>query len=110
MEPEAIGRKEYEEFARRIEAEETRQNKRLERLENTYEKLNDMTVALREMAVETKGQRGDIVGLRSDVEKLGDRIQTIEKEPAENWKKAVWYVVIFFLGALLTYAVGGIGL
>lgn len=110
METDVIGRKEYEEFTRRIEAEETRQNKRLEKLENTYEKLNEMAAALREMAVETKGQREDLQGLRSDVNKMGDRIDSIEKEPADNWKKAVWYIVIFFLGALLALAAKSIGL
>lgn len=88
---EEIKRPEYEEFKAKMEAEESRQNHRIDRLEDNYEKLNDLTLAVREMAMSVKA-------MQNEVEKQGERLTAIEKEPADNWKKAVWLVVAALIG------------
>ena len=49
----------HEEFAKRIEAEEQRQNHRLNNLEDTMRQLTDLTVAVREMATNMAAMKED---------------------------------------------------
>lgn len=81
----------HDEFARRIEAEEERQNHRLNNLEDTIKQLTDLTVAVREMAT-------SMSAMKDSLEAQGKRLEMIEKEPGENWKKAVWIVVAAAIG------------
>lgn len=91
---EEIKRPEYEEFKAKLMAEEDRQNHRLDRLEDNYEKLNDLTLAVREMAVSVKA-------MQTELTKQGERLTAIEKEPGTKWNKAVWYVITAIIGAIL---------
>lgn len=81
----------HDEFAKRIEAEEQRQNHRLNDLEATMHQLTDLTVAVKEMAV-------SMSAMKDTLEAQGKRLEEIEKEPAQNWKKAVWIVVAAAIG------------
>lgn len=81
----------HEEFAKRIEAEEQRQNHRLNNLEDTMRQLTDLTVAVREMAT-------NMAAMKDTLEAQGKRLEEIEKEPGQNWKKAVWLVVAAVVG------------
>ena len=88
---EYLKREVHDEFARRIEAEEDRQNHRLSALEDTMRQLTDLTVAVREMAT-------NMAAMKDTLEKQGQRLEKIEGEPGENWKKAVWIVVAAVVG------------
>ena len=81
----------HDEFAKRIEAEEQRQNHRLNDLEATLHQLTDLTVAVKEMAV-------SMSAMKDTLEAQGKRLEEIEKDPAQNWKKAVWIVVAAAIG------------
>lgn len=81
----------HDEFVKRIEAEEQRQNHRLNDLEATLHQLTDLTVAVKEMAV-------SMSAMKDTLEAQGKRLEEIEKEPAQNWKKAVWIVVAAAIG------------
>lgn len=81
----------HDEFARRIEAEEARQNHRLNNLEDSIKQLTDLTVAVREMAT-------SMSAMKDSLEAQGKRLEAIEKEPGENWRKAVWIVVAAVVG------------
>lgn len=73
-----IRREEHEEFARRMEEEHRRTNKRLELLEENVQQLTDLTASVRELTVSV----GNLA------EKQGDmitRVDALEKEPAKNW-------------------------
>lgn len=81
----------YEEAVKRIEAEEHRQNKRLDKLDEQMESLTELTAAVREMAVSVRN-------MQEELKKQGDRLEKIEQEPADNWKKAIWLVVAAVIG------------
>ena len=87
----------HEEFAKRMEDENHRQNKRIEECEHRIRavgeivrSLDRLTVSVEQMAVE--------------VQKQGERLENIEKEPADKWKKATWevikYVIVLALGVV----------
>lgn len=51
---ETISRKEHEEFAKRIDEENHRQNRRIEALEETVRQISDLTSTVKELAVNMK--------------------------------------------------------
>jgi hypothetical protein len=39
-----------------------------------------------------------MAAMKDTLEKQGQRLEDIEKEPGQNWKKAVWLVVAAIVG------------
>lgn len=88
---EFVTRPEYTEAMKRIEAEENRQNHRLEKLDEQMDTLTELVASVREIAISIKSMQADLT-------KQGERLEKIEQEPADNWKKAVWLVVAAAIG------------
>lgn len=86
-----ITRGEYEEVIKRVEAEEHRQNKRLDNLEESIATLTELTISIEKIAV-------NIEQMQKELTKQSERLEKIESEPAENWKKVVWLVVAALVG------------
>ena len=93
----------HKEFAARIDAEDNRHNKRLERLEESMAMIQNLTVSVERMAV-------SIEGLAKEVGKQGERLTTIEEKPAKNWEKAVWAIGGAFLTGIVAYILKVIGI
>lgn len=89
------------EFKQRIEAEETRQNRRIEALETKMDKLIENNAA-----IQLLGQKLDTVA--EDVKKIGLDVENMKSEPADNWKKAVWIVISIIITAVVTAALSGV--
>lgn len=100
---EPITRAEYSADLKRIDAEEARQNKRLENLEDTTQRINDLVVSIKELTV-------NMSSMQTTLKALADRLASLEEEPAENWKKAVWLVIAAVLGAAVGAGLRSIGL
>lgn len=100
---EPITRAEYSADMKRIEAEEARQNKRLENLEDTTQRINDLVVSIKELSV-------NMSAMQTTLKALTDRLTAIEEEPAQNWKKAVWIVLAALIGAAVGAGLRSIGL
>lgn len=88
---EEITRGEYEEVIKRVEAEEKRQNRRLDNLEESLSTLTDLTISVQKIAT-------NIEMMQKELTKQGERLEKIESEPGENWKKAVWLVIAALVG------------
>lgn len=93
----------HEEFAKRMEDENHRQNKRIEECEQRIRtvgeivrSLDRLTVSVEQMAIE--------------VQKQGERLENIEKEPADMWKKATWEVIKYVIAIVLGVVAVKIGL
>lgn len=87
----------HDEFARRIDEENTRQNHRLEALEQTVKEIQRLTISVERMAVSTEQ-------MAKELAQQGQRLDAIEREPATKWKNAVWIVV----SAVLAAAIGAL--
>ena len=85
----------HREFAERIDAEENRQNKRLEKLEDGFGQLSELTSALKVMA-------NNMENMAKEQAKQGERLQAIEDKPAQNWDKLIWAIA----GALIAGVIG----
>ena len=66
-----ITRAEHEEFRRRIEEENKRQDRRLELLEHTVQQISDLTTSVEKLAVSMEG-------MLREQEKQGTRLETLE--------------------------------
>lgn len=88
---EEITRGEYEEVIKRVEAEEKRQNKRLDTLEESMSTLTELTISIEKIAT-------NIEVMQKELARQGTRLEKIEQEPAENWKKVVWLVIAACVG------------
>ena len=97
-----ITRPEHEEFKKRLEDEESRQNRRLEVIENRVDKLIDMQASLAVM-------QAGIDSISQEVKRIGAEVDSIRQEPADKWKKAVWIVVTVILTAAVTYLLSRMG-
>ena len=96
-----ITKREHEEFARRIDAENERQNKRIGLLEENVRQINNLTVSVREMAV-------NMGNMLEEQKKQGERLGKLEREPAETNKQirqtVITSIVGTFVGAVVTAA------
>ena len=94
MDGNMISRQEHEEFARRIDAENERQNRRIALLEENGQHINAMTVSIEKMAV-------NMENMLAEQRKLGDRMEVLEKEPAETHKQIKMTVITALVSAIV---------
>lgn len=55
---------------------------RLDKMENDIGEIKELTIAVKEIAMETKANR-------EDVNKMNERLETIEQKPAKNWENLI---------------------
>lgn len=93
----------HNEFAKRIEAEDERQNKRISKLEDAVGKIGELTVSIKELAT-------NVSNMAKEQSKFGDRLETIEAKPAQNWDKLVWAIAGALIAGIIGYALATIGI
>lgn len=93
-----ISRQEHTEFARRQDAENERQNRRIALLEEEFRKLNSLTVAVEKMAV-------NMENMLVEQKRQGERLEDLEKEPAETHKQIKLAVITSVIGTVAGAAV-----
>lgn len=94
--PEYITREEQEAIISRIDAEDARQNHRLEKLEDAVQNIAKLTVSVEKLAV-------NMDRMVREQEKTANRLTALEQEPADNWRKAVWVILTALIGAAVGY-------
>lgn len=103
MADEFVSRAEYDERLKRVDDENNRQNHRLDKLENLMERINDLTVAVKELAT-------NMSLMKQEQERQGERLERLEEEPAEKWKTTVKTVITVIVSAVVTYLIAKGGL
>ena len=88
-----ITRQEHTEFARRQDAENDRQNRRIQLLEDNMRQINALTVSVEKMAV-------NMENMLSEQKKQGEKLEILEKEPAENQKQIKLAVIVSVIGTI----------
>jgi hypothetical protein len=96
-----ISREEHEEFARRIDAENERQNHRISLLEESARQINQLTIAVEKMAI-------NMENMLKVMDAQSERITDIEKEPIETHKKVWQAVITTSVGTIVGAIVGAI--
>lgn len=90
-----ILRAEHEEFARRIDAENSRQNRRIEVLEESVDRFGRIATSVEKLAV-------NMEGMLKEQERQGERLNKLEGKPGENWNSVVKSIL-----AAIGSAIGG---
>lgn len=101
-----ITRKEHEEFARRIEEENVRQNHRISALEDNVKEIHGLTVSVERMAVNMENMLNAIERQGNLIEKQNERIDKIEEEPANDYKQIKMAIITAIISAVVGTVVG----
>nr|DAH48779.1 MAG TPA: Hemolysin [Bacteriophage sp.] len=99
----AISRSEHEEFAKRIEERDKRQDRRIELLEENTRQIGALTVSVEKLAQ-------SIEVMCKEQEQQGQRLQALEGRDGEMWRKVVGYVVTAILGILIGFVFTQLGM
>lgn len=99
---EGISREEHEEFRRRMEEEDKRQNRRIDLVENSIQQIGEIAMSVEKMAV-------SLQSMVKEQEQQGKRLEALESRDGEMWRKAVGYAVTALVGAVLGFMLKQIG-
>lgn len=99
---EFLTRVEHEEFARRMEDEHGRQNKRIELLEESTQKQNNLLSSIERLAV-------NMESMQKELTKQGKRLEVLENRDGEMWRKVVGCVATGIIGIVIGYIFTQIG-
>ena len=100
---EYVGREEHTEFAKRIEDEQHRQNRRIELLEESVKQNTALTVSVGKLA-------NNMELMANDQAIQGERLEALEGRDGEMWRTVVKYVLTAALGLVIGLVATQIGL
>lgn len=98
-----ITRAEHEEFRRRIEEENKRQDKRIELLEENTKQIAALTTAVEKLAL-------SVESMVKEQEQQGARLETLEARDGEMWRKVTGYVLTAIIGIVVGFVFTQIGM
>ena len=98
-----ITREEHEEFRKRMEAEDNRQNRRIEILEKTTEQIQTLTTSVEKLAM-------NMESMVRQMGQQGERLEALESRDGEMWRKAIAYLATAVIGAVVGYISKQIGM
>lgn len=91
----------HEEFAKRIDEENDRQNHRISILETGQAQINELVASVKVLAV-------NMESMSKELSKQGDRLAEIEGKPAKRWETIVACIITGILGYVLSMALSGV--
>lgn len=77
--------------------------KRLDGLDQTINNIQDLTLAVKEIAVEMKA-------MREDMNKIDKRVMAIESKPAKRWENIIDKIIFTILGLVIAFIFSKIGM
>ena len=90
-----ISRAEHDEFARRMDDQERRQDKRLELLEENVREIGALTVSVQKLAQ-------SLELMVKEQEQQGKRLQALESRDGEKWRKLMGYIATALTSGAVT--------
>lgn len=100
---EYVGREEHAEFAKRIDDEQHRQNRRIELLEESVKQNTALTVSVEKLA-------NNMESMANEQAKQGERLEALEVRDGEMWRTVVKYVLSAVIGLVVGVVAAQIGL
>jgi hypothetical protein len=90
----------HEEFAKRIDEENDRQNHRLTVLETGQAQINELVSSVKVLAV-------NMETMSNELQKQGAKLSEIESRPAKRWETVVACIITGIIGFLLNMLLNG---
>lgn len=91
-----ITRAEHEEFRRRLEEENRRQDKRIELLEESVKRFEALNTSIEKLATNMENM------LKEQI-RQGGRLDELESRDGKMWRKVVSYAVTAILGIVIGF-------
>lgn len=91
----------YEEFSKRMDDENTRQNRRIAELEENVKEIHKLTVSMERMSANMQSMLEAIERQGNLIERQTSRIDDIEKEPADNYKQIKTLIITTIVSAII---------
>lgn len=98
-----ITRAEHEEFRRRLEEENKRQDARIGILEDSVRQIGALATSVEKLAVSMQS-------MLKEQEKQGKRLEALEGRDGEKWRKVMGYIATVIVGVVLGYLFKQIGM
>lgn len=98
-----ITRAEHEEFRRRLEDENRRQDTRIKLLEQDVKTMQSLTTSVASLAQSMER-------MTKEQEKQGKRLEVLEGRDGEMWRKVVGYIATAVVGILIGFIFTQIGM
>lgn len=98
-----ITRAEHEEFKRRLEEENSRQDARIKVLEGDFKELRDLATSVASLA-------GSMERMTKEQERQGKRLEALEGRDGEMWRKVVAYIITAVAGIVIGFIFTQVGM
>lgn len=98
-----ISRAEHEEFKRRLDEENARQDKRLALIEESLGQINTIATSVEKLAQ-------SVQSMCKEQEKQGKRLAQLENKDGDMWRKSLVAALTCIIGAIVGYAMSHLGL
>lgn len=98
-----ITREEHEEFRRRLEDENKRQDTRIGILEDSVRQIGALATSVEKLALSMQS-------MLKEQEKQGNRLEVLEGRDGEEWRKVMGYIATAIVGVVLGYLFKQIGM
>lgn len=86
----------HDEFAKRVDAENNRQNKRIEIIEAKQSQISELVVSVKVLAA-------NVENIAKEINEQGSRLKEIEGKPAKRWEQLLGYVISALVTAAIAY-------
>ena len=103
MENEYLLKSVHDEFSKRVEEENDRQNHRLSALEETLTKILSMSTSVERLAT-------NMEHMVKEQQAQGERLKVLEDKDGEMWRKLVSYSLTAILSIIIGYLASHFGL
>lgn len=103
MDTTPITRAEHEEFAKRIEENKTRTDRRLELLEESMRQFNNLAISVEKLAT-------NMEQMATEQKQQNDKLEKLEGRDGEKWRSIAGYVVTAVIGILVGFVFKQLGM
>lgn len=106
-----MNEEQYAEIVARLAANDTEHNsfkRRLSDHDEAIKEQNRIFVALEKQSSAIESMNTSMGRVEKKVDGIGNRVDALEKEPADRWKKITWEIIKYLVLALIGVAAGWI--
>ena len=96
MSEQFLSLQEHNEFVRRMDDENNRQNKRLSNLESAINQLSELVASVKVLAV-------NVENIAKEINEQGIRLKEIEGKPVKRYETIIGCVITGLVGAAISY-------
>lgn len=100
---EYITRTEHNEFAKRVDEENRRQNDRLDSHDNTLRQILSISNSVEKLAIHMEH-------MSEEQKSQGERLKVLEDRDGEKWRSVVSHIIVAIVTAVVAFILGKLGL